>query len=140
MTDSVGSDVVTVARELCHRECVYAIILGDAFVFLGVNAASRKRYHCHKKVIVEALGERNKTVVTVTILNISFQPWLCIIYCMFRQRSAKIVRFRVHPYMYIGIHSSPNLLQKIQFYTPGLLCIISREPSFHKDVPGFIYP
>lgn len=49
MKNDVGSDAVAAAGELYHRKCVYVIILGDAFVFLGVIAAFSKQYHCHKK-------------------------------------------------------------------------------------------
>lgn len=72
----MGSDVVATAKELCHRECVYVIILGDTFVFLGVITAFRKKDSSATKGDSGGFGERNKTVVMLKILNIRFQPQL----------------------------------------------------------------
>lgn len=126
---------VATAGELRHRECVYVIILGDTFVFLGVITAFRKRYQCHKSWYWKLWGKKQNTCHNEDFEH-SFSTLALSHICL----DSVVQRLWDHPYMHIDICSSLILLWKIQFYTPGLLCIIFREPSFHKDVPGFIYP
>lgn len=99
-------------------------------------------YHCiqknisvPQKMIVEALGKETNHLSQWRFWTFVFNTALSHI-CL----DSIVQRLWDHPYMHIDICSSLILLWKIQFYTPGLLCIIFREPSFHKDVPGFIYP